>query len=189
MLQCQRSLDAVLARRLPACYAFWRPDRKARSARCLISTEGIDLSLATPVRTRNRSSNDVARLRCRPRHPRGGWPYAANARLQLRQGADGGVAASGGSPPARCRDAAGRNGQHGPCARPRSPATPTLSLDRGSFIDHQSPVLGNTPVMDAVLHKQGEADRSLLERGARTTIRNPTGHDFATPHSMEIAPC
>lgn len=47
-----------------------------------------------------------------------------------------------------------------------------LLLDHGSFIDQQSPVLGNTPLMDAVLHKHESVVRLLLERGARTPIRN-----------------
>lgn len=47
-----------------------------------------------------------------------------------------------------------------------------LLLDHGAFIDQQSPILGNTPLMDAVLHKHEEAARLFLDRGARTTIRN-----------------
>jgi ankyrin repeat protein len=47
-----------------------------------------------------------------------------------------------------------------------------LLLDHGAFIDQQSPVLGNTPLIDAVLYKRVDAVRALLERGARTTIRN-----------------
>ena len=47
-----------------------------------------------------------------------------------------------------------------------------LLLDGGAFIDRQSPVLGNTPLIDAVLHKHEEAVWLFLKRGARTTIRN-----------------
>ncbi|WP_219214316.1 ankyrin repeat domain-containing protein [Variovorax boronicumulans] len=45
-------------------------------------------------------------------------------------------------------------------------------LNHGAFIDQQSPVLGNTALMDAVLHKHRSAVQCLLDRGARTTIRN-----------------
>lgn len=47
-----------------------------------------------------------------------------------------------------------------------------LLLDHGIFIDQQSPVLGHTSLMDAVLHKHEPAVRLLLQRGARTNIRN-----------------
>ena len=47
-----------------------------------------------------------------------------------------------------------------------------LLLDHGAFIDQQSPVLGNTALMDAVLHKHEDAVRILLSRRARTTVRN-----------------
>ncbi|MFE3145010.1 ankyrin repeat domain-containing protein [Streptomyces scopuliridis] len=45
-------------------------------------------------------------------------------------------------------------------------------LDHGAFVDQQSPILGNTPLMDAVLHKQEEAVELLLKRGAKTTVTN-----------------
>lgn len=41
-----------------------------------------------------------------------------------------------------------------------------LLPDHGAFIDQQSPVLGNTPLMDAVLHKHEEAVRLLLDPSA-----------------------
>lgn len=47
-----------------------------------------------------------------------------------------------------------------------------LLIDHGAFVDQQSPVLGNTPLMDAVLHKQDAAVARLLRRGARTPIVN-----------------
>jgi ankyrin repeat protein len=47
-----------------------------------------------------------------------------------------------------------------------------LLLDHGAFVDQQSPVLGNTPLMDAVLYKHVDAVSLLLGRGARTGIRN-----------------
>ena len=47
-----------------------------------------------------------------------------------------------------------------------------LLLKYGSFIDQQSPVLGNTPLMDAVVYKHEEAVRLLLDRGAKTILRN-----------------
>jgi uncharacterized protein len=47
-----------------------------------------------------------------------------------------------------------------------------LLPDHGAFIDQQSPRLGNTALMDAVIHKQEEVVHRLLQRGARTTIRN-----------------
>ena len=48
-------------------------------------------------------------------------------------------------------------------------------LDHNAFVDQQSTVLGNTPLIDAVLHKQAAAVRLLLVRGARTSIRNHWG--------------
>ena len=48
----------------------------------------------------------------------------------------------------------------------------SVLLDHGAFIDQQSPVLGNTALMDAVLHKHESVVRVLLSRRARTTIRN-----------------
>lgn len=33
-----------------------------------------------------------------------------------------------------------------------------LLLDHGAFVDQQSPILGNTPLMDAVLHKHEEGN-------------------------------
>ena len=47
-----------------------------------------------------------------------------------------------------------------------------LLLDHGAFIDQQGAVLGHTPLMDAVVYKQEKAVRLLLNRGARTTVRN-----------------
>ena len=47
-----------------------------------------------------------------------------------------------------------------------------LLLHHGSFIDQQSPVLGHTALMDAVVHKHEGSVRLLLDRGTRTTIRN-----------------
>ena len=46
-----------------------------------------------------------------------------------------------------------------------------LLLDHGAFIDQQTPTLGHTALMDAVLHKQETAVRRLLDRGAKTGIR------------------
>lgn len=45
-------------------------------------------------------------------------------------------------------------------------------LDHGAFIDQQSPVIGHTPLMDAVQHKRVAAVSALLARGARLTPRN-----------------
>jgi uncharacterized protein len=47
-----------------------------------------------------------------------------------------------------------------------------LLLDHGAFVDQQSATLGNTPLIDAVLHRQENAVLLMLARGARTTIRN-----------------
>lgn len=57
-------------------------------------------------------------------------------------------------------------------AQAGSAAVLGLLLDHGAFIDQQSPVLGNTPLIDAVLHKHEDAVRLLLVREARTRIRN-----------------
>ncbi|ARP97361.1 hypothetical protein CAL15_08945 [Bordetella genomosp. 13] len=47
-----------------------------------------------------------------------------------------------------------------------------LLLDHGAFIDQQSPIVGNTALMDAVEHRHAAAVRLLLRRGAKTTLRN-----------------
>lgn len=57
-------------------------------------------------------------------------------------------------------------------AQAGNPDVINLLLDHGAFVDQQSPTLGNTPLLDAILHKQKAAVLALLERGARTTIRN-----------------
>jgi ankyrin repeat protein len=48
----------------------------------------------------------------------------------------------------------------------------TLLLRNGAFVDQQSPILGNTALMDAVLHKQEDGVRTLLSYGAKTSVRN-----------------
>lgn len=47
-----------------------------------------------------------------------------------------------------------------------------LLLDHGAFIDQQSPIIGNTALMDAVEHRHAAAVRTLLQRGAKTTLEN-----------------
>lgn len=59
-------------------------------------------------------------------------------------------------------------------------------LDHGAFIDQQSPSLGNTALMDAVLQKQPEAVHVLLRRGARTDVRNHW-HQTAVELAREMA--
>lgn len=63
-----------------------------------------------------------------------------------------------------------------------------LLLDHGAFIDQQTPTLGNTPLIDAVLHKQEVAAERLLRRGARTGIANhwqQTAHDIARGDGLD----
>lgn len=50
-----------------------------------------------------------------------------------------------------------------------------LLLDHGSCIDQQSPVLGNTPLMDAVSYKHEEAVRLLLKNAAPGRRSGTTG--------------
>lgn len=57
-------------------------------------------------------------------------------------------------------------------AQAGSPDMIDLLLDHGAFIDQQTPILGNTPLIDAVLHKHEAAVDRLLQRGARTGIPN-----------------
>lgn len=57
-------------------------------------------------------------------------------------------------------------------AQAGSPDMIDLLLDHGAFIDQQTPILGNTPLIDAVLHKHEAAVDRLLQRGARTGIAN-----------------
>lgn len=57
-------------------------------------------------------------------------------------------------------------------AQSGDPVIIDLLLEYGAFIDQQSPVLGHTALMDAVLYKHEAAVRLLLDRGARTMIRN-----------------
>jgi ankyrin repeat protein len=45
-------------------------------------------------------------------------------------------------------------------------------LNHGAFIDQQSPVLGNTALVDATLHRNTEAVALLLSRGAKVAIEN-----------------
>ncbi len=45
-------------------------------------------------------------------------------------------------------------------------------LEKGAFIDFQSPVIGNSPLMDAILYKQEAAVKILLEHKARIELRN-----------------
>lgn len=57
-------------------------------------------------------------------------------------------------------------------AQAGNPDVVGLLLDHGAFIDQQTPILGNTPLIDAVLYKQEAAVERLLEGGARTHITN-----------------
>ncbi len=64
-----------------------------------------------------------------------------------------------------------------------------LLLDHGAFINQQTPTLGNTPLIDAVLHKQEVAVERLLPRGARTSIANhwqQTAHDIARADGLDV---
>lgn len=47
-----------------------------------------------------------------------------------------------------------------------------ILLEKGAFIDPQSPIVGNSPLMDVVLYKQENAGKTLLENRARTQLRN-----------------
>lgn len=53
-----------------------------------------------------------------------------------------------------------------------NPDVVDLLLRHGVFIDQQSPILGHTALMDAVVYKHENVVRTLLARGARTSIRN-----------------
>ena len=53
-----------------------------------------------------------------------------------------------------------------------NPDVAALLLDHGAFIDQQVPILGHTALMDAVVYKHDAVVRLLLDRGARTSIRN-----------------
>lgn len=57
-------------------------------------------------------------------------------------------------------------------AQSGNPEVIGLLLDHGAFVDQQSPILGNTPLIDAVLHMHEAAVKLFLARGARTNIRN-----------------
>lgn len=73
-------------------------------------------------------------------------------------------------------------------AQSGSPEVIALLLHHGAFVDQQSPVLGNTALMDAVLHKQAAAVGALLDRGAKTVIRNhwqQTALDLARADGLE----
>lgn len=64
-----------------------------------------------------------------------------------------------------------------------------LLIDHGAFIDQQTPILGNTPLIDAVLHKHAAAVDRLLRRGARTAIANhwqQTALDIAHADGLDI---
>lgn len=63
-----------------------------------------------------------------------------------------------------------------------------LLLENGAFVDLQSPVLGHTALMDAVLHKQEGGVRTLLAYGAKPGIRNHWGQtalDLAENDGLE----
>jgi uncharacterized protein len=47
-----------------------------------------------------------------------------------------------------------------------------LLLDHGAFSDQQFPVLGNTPLMVAILHKHEEAVRLVLKYPTRLALEN-----------------
>ena len=53
-----------------------------------------------------------------------------------------------------------------------NPDVAALLLDHAAFVDQQSPILGHTALMDAVVYKHDRVVRLLLKRGARTWIRN-----------------
>lgn len=50
-----------------------------------------------------------------------------------------------------------------------------LLVQKGAFIDAQAPTLGNTPLIDAVWHKNLAMVRYLLDQGARLEVRNRSG--------------
>jgi ankyrin repeat protein len=67
-------------------------------------------------------------------------------------------------------------------AQAGDPDVAQLLIDHGAFIDQQTPIVGNTPLIDAVLHRhEATADR-LLRNGARTAIVNHWGQS-----ALEIA--
>lgn len=50
-----------------------------------------------------------------------------------------------------------------------------LLVQKGAFVDVQSPTLGNTPLIDAAWHKNPAMVRYLLDQGARLEIHNRSG--------------